>query len=106
MLRRMKGKAEWIVEIENELIDDQPCSVVKSSGDNWLVRLWLRQVDGAVLRYEQHLNGKDLGYSELKYGNAIDGVLLPVEIRTTFKLTNQLVVQAYSEYVVAKEEQK
>ena len=105
MLQKMKGKVQWVLEDENTLLDGQACVVLSSSGDKWLVRLWIRKGDGVVLRYDQHLNDKFIGTSLIEYSPPMDGKYLPLRTSTRFYLTGDSIVQEYDKYSFPEDEQ-
>ena len=98
MLQKMKGKAEWVIGSKEDILDGDACVIVSSSGEKWLVRLWIRHNDGAVLRYDQYLNGNHISSSKLKYDKKHKGVCLPTRIRTEFLMTGQIMFQRYANY--------
>jgi hypothetical protein len=102
MLQKMKGKVEWVLENENASLDKQLCVVLSSSGEKWLVRLWIRKKDGAVLRYDQYLNNTFLGASRIEYGKPRKGKQLPAKTTTRFNLTSHIIIQQYYDYSFAK----
>ncbi|MCK4795613.1 MAG: hypothetical protein KAV87_68425 [Desulfobacteraceae bacterium] len=102
MLQKMKEKAQWVLENENESLNKQACVILSSSGDKWLVRLWIRKKDGAVLRYDQYLNNKFLGTSVIEYGEPRKGKYFPVRTNTRFNLTNDIITQQYYDYSFVK----
>lgn len=104
MLQKMKGKVQWVLENENESLDKQACAVLSSSGERWLVRLWIRKKDGVVLRYDQYLNNKFIGTSTIKYNKPRKGKHFPVETTTRFNLTNHIVTQQYDSYSFSENE--
>lgn len=99
MLQKMKGKVKWVLENENESLDKQACVVLSSSGEKWLVRLWIRKKDNVVLRYDQHLNNKFVGTSRVEYGKPRKGKYFPAKTTTKFNLTNHIIIQQYYDYV-------
>ncbi len=104
MLQKMEGKAQWVLENENESLDGQLCVVLSSSGEKWLVRLWIRKKDGAILRYDQYINNKFLGTSTIEYDKPRQGKYFPVKTTTKFNLTNHIVTQQYYDYSFVKPE--
>ncbi len=105
MLQKMKGKVQWVLENENESLDKHNCVVLSSSGEKWLVRLWIRKKDGAVLRYDQHINNKFLGTSTIEYGKPRRGKFFPIKTTTRFNLTNHIVAQQYDSYSFVEPEE-
>lgn len=96
MLQKMRDKAEWQIEGSSEFAG-QECVTLISSGATWAVRLWVNTENGAVLKYEQHLNKKHVSTSTLSY-RSFDGVLVPTNVVTDFPLTGQRIVQDYRNY--------
>lgn len=105
MLQKMKGKAQWVLENENESLGKQACVVLSSSGEKWLVRLWIRKKDGATLRYDQYLNNRFLGTSTIEYGKPRKGKYFPAKTSTRFNLTNHIIVQQYENYVFSEDKE-
>ena len=105
MLQKMKGKAQWVLENENEFLGKQACAVLSSSGERWLVRLWIRKKDGVVLRYDQYLNNKFIGTTTIEYGKPRKGKHFPVNTSTRFHLTSQIVAQQYYDYSFTETEE-
>lgn len=105
MLQKMRGKAQWVLEKENEIHDKQDCVVLSSSGEKWLVRLWIRKKDGAVLRYDQYLNNRFLGTSRVEYGPRRKKKHFPAKTTTRFNLTNHIIVQHYGNYVFSEDDE-
>ena len=105
MLQKMKGKAQWVLEKENESLDNHACAVLSSSGEKWLVRLWIRKKDGAVLQYDQYLNNRFLGTSRIEYGAPRKGKHFPAKTTTKFNLTNHIIIQQYDNYVFSEDEE-
>ena len=105
MLQKMKGKVQWVLENENESLDKHDCVVLSSSGKKWLVRLWIRKKDGAVLRYDQYLNNRFLGPSRIEYGKPRKGKHFPTKTTTRFNLTNHIIIQQYYDYSFAEPEE-
>lgn len=98
MLLKMKGKATWVLENENTQLGNQECVLLKSSGANWLVRLWIKKDNGAILRYDQYLNNQFIGSSIFEYGRPMNRKYLPTASITLFRLTGHKFVQKYSNY--------
>ncbi|MFX0198482.1 MAG: hypothetical protein ACFFCW_20370 [Candidatus Hodarchaeota archaeon] len=98
MLKKMKGKARWVLEDDHKFLGKQDCVVISSSGENWLVRLWINRKDGKVLCYDQYLNNKYIGRSMIKYGQPLDGKYFPTEATTHFHLTGHIIKLTYNEY--------
>lgn len=98
MLQKMKGQAQWVLEDENASLDNQDCAILSSSGEKWLVRLWIRKKDGVVLRYDQYLNNQFISTSRIKYGQPRNGKYLPVETSTWFQATGHIFIQQYDNY--------
>ena len=105
MLGKMKGKAQWVLEDENASLDNQDCAVLSSSGEKWLVRLWIRKKDGVVLRYDQYINNQFIGTSQIEYYPARDGKYLPKKTSSRFHLTGHTFVQEYDNYSFSEAEQ-
>ena len=105
MLQKMKGKVQWVLEDENSPIDDQACVVLSSSGEKWLVRLWIRRKDGVVLRYDQYLNNQFIGTSQIEYYPPRAGKCLPKKTSTRFHVTGHIFVQEYNNYFFSEDEQ-
>ena len=99
MLKKMKGKVEWIIEKNEEIVNDKPAVVVSSSGKGWLVRLWISHANGTVLRYDQYLNGRHISTSKIDYSEKTKGVHLPIKIETELHPPGEKIVQNYSNYV-------
>jgi len=98
MLQKMKGKAKWVLENDNIILDKQKCIILRSSGDKWLVRLWVRKKDGSVLRYDQYLNNKFIGTSLIEYKKLKNEKCFPSKASTRFNLTNHIIVQRFYDY--------
>lgn len=99
MLRKMKAKAEWTLKEQDGSVGGRESVLLESSGPKWLVQLWVCTIDGTVLRYDQHLNGKPVASSVLLYASPRKGKYLPSETTTTFTRTGQIIKQIYENYV-------
>jgi hypothetical protein len=98
MLRKMHDKVLWSIERE-EILDGQPTICVSSTTQRLSIKLWIRSNDGAVLQFEQSLDGKQMASSKLAY-TSISGTLLPEKATTFFSATGRTVTQDYTSYVV------
>jgi hypothetical protein len=100
MLKKMKGKAKWILEDENILINNYESVILNSSGEKWLVRLWIRKNDGAILRYDQYIDNQLIGTSTIEYHQIQNGKYFPKKTKTNFKRTGHIFIQNYENYLV------
>ncbi len=99
MLAGMSGRVDWTLGGMAES-GGMPCRLLHSQGEGWRVDLCIRESDGAVLRYGQHLNGQEVAVSDMRYDAPVEGVYLPSSSRTYFPLTDQSVEITYENYVV------
>lgn len=98
MLRKMQDKVSWSIERE-EILDGQPTICVSSTTQRLSIKLWIHRADGAVLQFEQSLDGKQMASSKLAY-TPVNGTLLPEKATTFFPATGRTVTQDYTSYVV------
>ncbi|KKK81152.1 hypothetical protein LCGC14_2816350, partial [marine sediment metagenome] len=97
IFRKAKGKLQWSIENEDEHINGKSCVVVVGTfEDNLLMRLYIRKEDHVVLRYDQYLNGKQIGSITLKYSRNSLGDLVQTNVSTEMFLVKQKMIQEYS----------
>ena len=98
VLRKMSGKTPWTIERE-ESLDAEPTVCVSSSNERLSVKVWIRLDDGAVLQFEQSIEGKQIASCKLVY-TSVNGTLVPEKVTTVFPATGRTMIQDYRSYVV------
>ena len=96
LFQKTKGKVQWSVESEDNIVDGESCVVIGGTYEGKkLIRLDIRKADNAVIRCDQYIGGKCISSSKLKYSRTDAGDLVPVNILTDFTLTNETMNQDY-----------
>ena len=98
MLEKMVPNLQWAVDGQGTLAGE---STVKLSSTNQRgsITLWIGRDDGAVLRYEQSVDGKQIASCNVTY-TVLNGSLVPQTVVVDFPLTARTVTQNYTEYVI------
>jgi len=98
MLRKMDAKLPWMIDHE-EVLDGQAAVCLSSATERSFVRLWIAQDNGAVLQFEQEIDGRRVATCRLDYAT-FNGTLLPVRATTAFAPTGRTIVQDYEGYTI------
>lgn len=98
MLEKMIPNLQWTVDGQ-ETMAGEPAMELSSTNQRGSITLWIGRDDGAVLRYEQSVDGKQIASCNVTY-TVLNGSLVPQKTEVYFPLTARTVTQDYTEYAV------
>ena len=98
MLRKMISRVQWTVDGQTTF-EGEPAVRLSSTNPHGSITFWISRTDGAVLHYEQSIDGRQIASCDVKY-TTLNGSLVPQKTVVRFPLTGRIVTQDYTEYAI------